>query len=58
MKKHAAFIFIIFGAVITLRSQLTVAENRQADLPAPVFASTQVAQAQVRKQERGQSDGC
>ncbi len=48
------------GAVITLCSQLTpleasrqfltgltVAENRQADLPAPVFASTQVAQAQV-----------
>ena len=32
MKKHAAFIFIIFGAVITLCSQLTVAENRQADL--------------------------
>jgi len=32
MKKHAAFIFIIFGAVITLCSQLTVAKNRQADL--------------------------
>jgi len=32
MKKHAAFIFIIFGAVITLCSHLTVAENRQADL--------------------------
>ncbi len=32
MKKHAVFIFIIFGPVITLCSQLTVAENRQADL--------------------------
>ncbi len=48
MKKHAAFIFIIFGAVITLCSQITFAEQRQADLPAPVFASTPVPAFSVR----------
>ncbi len=32
MKNHAIFTFIIFGAVITLYPQLTVAENRQTDL--------------------------
>jgi len=47
MKNHAVFTFIIFGVVIALCSQLIAAEHRQADLPAPVFASTQVAQAQV-----------
>ena len=32
MKNHAIFIFIIFGAAITLYPQLTFAEDRQTDL--------------------------
>lgn len=32
MKNHTLVIFIMFGAVITLRPQPTVAERRQADL--------------------------
>jgi hypothetical protein len=32
MKNHAVFIFIMFGVVITLCSQLTIAERNEADL--------------------------
>lgn len=32
MKNHTVFLFIMFGVVITLCSQLTIAEHHQADL--------------------------